>query len=172
MTTKQYINRNIDLKDLIESIEVYLKNDGYEIIYSMTSQLPFAITARKVSAMRSITGTRNSIAILIEGNGNNFHITTKSGEWGKNLAAVGLWAIATVGIGGAVAAGMTTFNKMKSSNDLWNIIERIIVELSNSLHAPTNHKGASINYCINCGREISDKIRYCPGCGTLQNDIM
>jgi hypothetical protein len=136
--SRTYSNRNVNLERLAQHIRFYLQENSFQIAVSgggasnLSQTHPsssFLIQAIKKSALRSLTGTRRSTDIVIEGNPDDFTISVGTGEWGENLVtSAPLMIFPPVGIAATLAK---LYLGKRFGDNLWQFIEEQINQLSN-----------------------------------------
>lgn len=125
---EQFDGYNLDLAHLASKIQSYLIEHHFEVAFSHDSE--YFIQAAKRGIMRTTTGTRRSIDIVIRGSSERFEIRIGSGEWGNNiLVSAPLFVIPVVGIA-ATAARVYSAKKLESN--IWKYVKSQIELLQNT----------------------------------------
>jgi zinc-ribbon domain len=122
--SQRFENQNMDLIRLSNRIVSYLQSEKFEVGFSKDQSEPaswFLIQARKVGALRTITGARRSTDITIRGEPNSFEVSIGNGEWGTNVIATSVPTILTGGGYLLVQMGLLYTNKSFEDN-LWKYV--------------------------------------------------
>ena len=92
---------DVNLKDLANQIQTFLRNDGFSKVYIEADGYGnyFDVQGIKSGWWRTISSSRKAIHVIIEGAPNRFTVNVGVGEWGKNIGVASLTAISTMGIG-------------------------------------------------------------------------
>jgi hypothetical protein len=125
MTKKNYQNRNCDLAVLVQDVQSWFTQQGYQVQFNK-AEGAWIIQAQKTETWRKVVGASRAFNMLIEGYPNNFCIELGTGEWASNLAAVGVGTLLTGGvslIGSGLAAGWSK----KIEGDIWNFIDQKVI---------------------------------------------
>jgi hypothetical protein len=157
--SKNFSGKSVDLERLSNRITSYLESEEFEVAFSKDSNVParwYLVQARKISTLRTITGTRKSTDISIRGDPNSFEISISNGEWGKNLAAsVPLIIVPVIGIGATL--GKIYLGKV-FENNLWDYVHDQI----SSLEGSYKNKGNMAADTISKSDEVDQSSRELP----------
>jgi hypothetical protein len=126
---QQYLDYFVDLSYLASKIQSYLLEHHFEV--AVSNEKGHFIQAAKRGALRTTTGTRRSVDVIIKGVPDDFEIKVSSGEWGNNLlVSAPLFVIPVVGIA-ATAARVYSAKKLESK--LWSYIKSEVESLRNTM---------------------------------------
>lgn len=126
--TRHYDGCNVDLAHLTSKIQSYLIEHHFEVAFSHDSE--YFIQAAKKGIIRTTTGTRRSVDIIIRGTPQSFEVKIGSGEWGNNiLASAPLFVIPVVGI---AATAARVYSAKKVESDIWKYVKSQIELLQNT----------------------------------------
>ena len=188
MRKARFRGRELDIGMLITRIRTYLEDKKFEVSIEYPSEYAprWHVQASKTGKFRTISGTRRSTNISIEGDPNDFEIQLSTGELGKNLAvSSSIVAVPTFGLAIPVSATVVAAMGNRFTNDLWSHILQQIDLLSNNVvdvSSPTRNQPEERyfntamsmerqqptygnKYCGDCGNSVSENMRFCSHCG-------
>lgn len=124
MSLKSYRDKNCNLDALLDKIESWFTQRGYQTQVSKSDQTLF-LQAAKTETWRKMVGASRAFNVLIQGQPEDFSIDLGTGEWASNLTAGGVAALLT---GGAtlLVSGVTVGWSKKIEGDLWQFIDHQI----------------------------------------------
>lgn len=125
--TKTYQKMAVSVPVLAQRIVNFLQEHKYEVSYSYDEKKKTwcMIQARKVGALRTVTGNRRALNVALRTKkARQCTVSIGSGEWGKNtiLSAAPMLAFPVLGFMNFVGSAMSS--KM-SEADLWMYIESL-----------------------------------------------
>lgn len=127
--TQHFDGYNVDLGHLTSKIQSYLIEHHFDVAFSHDKE--FFIQAAKRGILRTTTGTRRSIDIVISGTPEDFEVKIRSGEWGNNLlVSAPLFVIPVVGI---AATAVRAYSAKKLESKLWKYIKSEAESLRNTV---------------------------------------
>ncbi|MEM2160266.1 MAG: hypothetical protein QXN55_04855 [Candidatus Nitrosotenuis sp.] len=126
--TQRFDGHNVDLGHLASKIQSYLIEHHFDVAFSHDGE--FFIQAAKRGILRTTTGTRRSIDIVISGTPEYFEVKIGSGEWGNNLlVSAPLFVIPVVGI---AATAVRVYSAKKLESKLWKYVKSEVGSLRNT----------------------------------------
>lgn len=126
--TQRFDGYNTDLGHLASKIQSHLIEHHFDVAFSHDGE--FFIQAAKRGILRTTTGTRRSIDIVISGTSEDFEVKIGSGEWGNNLlVSAPLFVIPVVGI---AATAVRVYSAKKLESKLWRYIKSEAESLRNT----------------------------------------
>jgi hypothetical protein len=122
---KSYQGKNLDLDILLNDIQAWLGEQGYETQVTRTDEALF-LQAAKTETWRKVLGASRAFNVLIQGHSQDFFVELSTGEWASNLAATAGAAFLT---GGAtlLVSGVTAGWSKKVEGDLWSLIDQKVM---------------------------------------------
>lgn len=187
MRKARFRGRELEIGMLITRVRTYLEDKKFEVSIEYPSEYApwWLVQASKGGKFRTISGTRRSTNIRIEGDPNDFEVQLGTGELGKNLlVSSSIAAVPTFGLAIPVSATVVATMGRRFTNDLWEHILQQIDLLSNNVvnvTSPTRNQSeiysnTSISmerqqptygyrYCGECGNSVSENMRFCSHCG-------
>lgn len=176
MKDERFTGFNVDLERLAIFIKDFCEREGFETRMAKDSTAPpswFQIQAHKKSFVRTATGTRRSLDVVIKGHPEDFEVAIGTGEWGKNIVAHALLGAVTLG-GALLAGGLGTIMYKRVESKLWKKIKQEI-EILRSSSKPVTKVGhdpipvvdsRNVKFCVECGAELPRLAKFCEFCGT------
>jgi len=150
----EWLNKNVDLKLLVQRIEKFFREDGFTDVRVEEDQSGqwWEIKARKTDVVRTIVGSRKAIHVLVRGNPNKFEVIMDVGDWGKNVAAAALLSggIGFIGVGLTAEFRHKLWERIKESVDsltgTYQAAGAAITQLSSSASLASSPIGNYSNY--------------------------
>ena len=122
MISKYYRATNSDLNRVSQHVEQWFSSQEYETQVHRSDDV-WMIQARKTGFFRAAVSACRAFTVTIQGNSNEFVVTTGTGEWAKNITTTAVTSLLTGGltlIGTGIAAAWTK----KVEADLVAFIDR------------------------------------------------
>ncbi len=84
-SVKHYEGKNVDIDALKNKIVDYLKQEGFEVQTSPSSQHGTVVQAKKGNWLSAIIAMDRALTILLDGEPNNFLVRIGIGKWLEHL---------------------------------------------------------------------------------------
>ncbi len=188
VSEKTFQNMNCDLGRLHSSFTACFREKGYEV-QSNDNHGIYLTQAKKKGFVRTLAGASRALFVKIDGDPNNFKISTGTGKWARNIASTILTGFFTGGITWVTGSIFTGWQK-KIEMDLWTFIDKEVQfkrdtfrqpvrplpppipqrEVRTQPYPPTIRereiiKEIEVVYCNYCQTKNSARSSFCGKCG-------
>jgi hypothetical protein len=108
MKHERVTGQNVDLGQLMASIQNQLSSQGFQILQNESAPNYRVVHARKGGLGRTLIGAVRDAEVDVAGSNENFELTLRTGAWGRDIAipaVEGFVILGPIGAGGGAAAG-------------------------------------------------------------------
>jgi hypothetical protein len=130
----RYSGRQVDLQRLAKSVEDFSRSNGFETRTNYDPRTPptwFQIQSLKTGTGRTIAGARRCLDTVISGSSDDFEVSIRTSDWGKNITAALITGALTLGIG-FLWAGVSAATYKMFEEKLSSYINDEVLRLSNN----------------------------------------